>query len=122
MNNRTLINLVQPTLQALSGNHPELDYDGAETTAVKYAIVKNQNRAQEALEDYQQVLQDLFDEHDADPKAEELPDDPDFQSDLQELLDQPSDFQPYQITEDKILKEENIPMEVLGAADQFLIE
>jgi len=100
-----------------------LDYDGAETTTVRYAVVKNQRRLSNALEDYHEVLKEIMDEHDVEPTdrggiPEDAPED--FQEDMNDLLQQDADFDPYKVSEEDIFKEPSIPTEVLGSIEWMI--
>lgn len=124
MTNNELLNTFQPFLQTLSGNppkHVQTDYEGAQTTPVKYAIIKNQRRLQDSLEDYQEALSEIADEHDVDLREDKINDE-DFEEELQELLEQDSGFDPYTITENDLKQEPNIPLQLIAMAEQYLVE
>jgi hypothetical protein len=123
--NAELLNL-QSVLQVVADGTREdadIDYDGAQTTTVRYAVVKNQRRLQNALEDYQEVLNDLMEEHDVEPtEVGQIPQEAseDFQEDLNDLLQQDADFNPYKVSEEDIFKEPSIPTEILGSIEWMI--
>jgi hypothetical protein len=125
MTNRDLLN-VRPALQIAASGAPDdhpLDYSGAQTTAMRYALMQNQKRLQDALEGYQELLQELISDHDVELEAGGIPDDaPEaFREELQELLQQEAPYERYTVSDSEIKKEPGVPFELLSALD-FMIE
>lgn len=125
MKNQELLQKVQPSLQILSGTHPEHDFEGVQTTSMKYAVAKNQRYLSDSLEDYQEVLQDLLDEHDVQPTEEGgIPNDApeEFQEDLNDLLQEESGFEPHQVSESDLTNEPEMPMDVIMLVEDWLVK
>ena len=126
MTNRELLQQVRPTLNILAngaGPQHDLEYDGASTTAVRYAVVQNQKRLQDALEGYNDLLTELLEEHDVEPTEqggipEDAPDE--FNEALEDLLQQDAPFEPYTVTDADIKKEEGVPLELLTMMDWMI--
>lgn len=125
MTNEDLLGL-RPALQIAANGAPNdhpISYDGAETTAMRYALMQNQKRLQSALEGYQEFLQELISDHDVDLEGGRIPDDaPEaFHEKLEELLEQEAPFKPYTVSEAELKEEPSVPFELLSALD-FMVE
>ena len=124
MTNQELLNL-RPVLQITASGAPDdhpLDYPGAQTTAMRYALIQNQRRLQETLEVYQEMLQELLEEHDVELEGGQIPEDaPEaFEDALQELLEQETPYEPYTVSDTEIKKEAGVPLELLMALDWMI--
>jgi hypothetical protein len=124
MTNAELLNVRSALNIAANGAPAEagIDYVGAQTTAVRYAIIQNQKRLQDALEVYQEMLQDLIEEHDVELESRQIPEDaPDAFSDaLDELLQTETPFEAYTVSDEDIKQEPNVPIELLMALDWMI--
>jgi hypothetical protein len=124
MTNQELLS-IRPALQIAASGAPEghdVDYLGAQTTAMRYALMQNQKRLQETLEVYQEMLQELLEEHDIELDGGGIPEDApeEFEQELQELLQQEAPFQPYTISDTEIKKEPGVPLQLLVALDWMI--
>jgi len=136
MTNRDLLTRVQNSVAVLAdGAAPgsALDFDGAETTQVRYAVMENRDRLQDCLEKYrdllkedaeelgvepeslQPVVQELVYRPEADPAsvAEELDVPKKHAEKVQALLGTETPFEPYTVPESAVFEEEGVPLEVL---------
>jgi hypothetical protein len=125
MTNQQLLNL-RPALQIAASGAPDdhpLSYDGAQTTAMRYALLQNQRRLQDALEGYQEMLQELISDHDVDLDGGQIPEDApeEFRQELQELLQQEAPFDAYTISDEEIKAEPSVPLELLSTLG-FMVE
>jgi len=144
-----LLTNVQPGINFL-GNGTEmggLDYDGAQTTPVRYAMIQNERALQDALQGtdmvdgYTDRLRSIAEEHmDAAPEEAvpvlhsyarsvlfddvsseaDLPDE--VQDEVEALLEEDAPFEPYQISEEDLIGEPGVPMQVLGLVEGWLVE
>lgn len=149
MTYRDLLAKVQPGLNILSNgiHNDQLDYDGAETTPVRYAMIQNERALQDALQGtdmidgYVDRLAEIAEEHldmpseeavsvlhsygravlfqDVEPEAELLEEAEDA---VEGLLQEDAPFEPYQISEDDLTAEPGVPLEVLGLVEGWLVE
>jgi len=142
-----LFTQVQQGLAALSGVVSHDSWDGAETTPVRYAIVKDERRLNDALQGadmvdgYVDEIKAIVEEHmDAAPqeavgrlqewaRAElfrdvdtdvELPDD--TAEAVRKVLDTDAPFEPYTVTEEHIKAEPRVPIWVLSLVEDWMVE
>jgi len=136
MTYRDLLTRVRTSLMVLAAPSEEweeetgIDYDGAQTTTVRYAVKKNRDRLQDEIEHYQELLRE---------KAEELDLERDVlqtiaqkrlqgQLDTEEAGEEPTEavdevlatepaFEPYQVTEAALMEEPGVPIPILDLVD-----
>ena len=139
MTNRRLFQQVTPILNVLGEGGNYEHFGGAQTTPVRYAVVKNQQRLNDALEGYREVLKEIAEEADVAQediqetvnalingtattaaKKDALPTPQHTTEKIEDLLDQDTDFDPYTVAEEAVMEEPNIPIEVLAGMD-FMI-
>jgi len=136
MTYRELFQRVQQTVAVLAGGTTEeadIDFDGAQTTRVRYAVKKNRDRLQDEMEHFQEllsekaeqismeadVLQTIADkriqgrlvEEEAGEEATEAVDD---------VLGTETAFEPYHVTEEAIMQEPSVPIPILDLADWMI--
>jgi len=144
-----LLRKVQPGINLLSNGiqTDDLDYDGAQTTPVRYAMIQNERALQDALQGtdmvdgYTDQLRDIAEEHMDDPPEKVVPvlhsyarsllfadvsaeaDLPDEAQDAVEaLLEKDAPFEPYTVAEKDLMAEPGVPMQVLGLVEGWLVE
>jgi hypothetical protein len=154
MTYRDLLATVQPAINVFSNGlqNGQIDYDGAETTAVRYAMIQNERALKDALQGtdmvggYQGRLGQIAEEHVSgesldvppekavpllhsyarsllfpDVEAEaDLPED--AEEAVEELLQEDAPFEPYQISEEDLMAEPGVPIELLGMVEGWLVE
>jgi len=149
---RQLLRTIQPSLNILANGTAEeaaFDYDGAETTAINYAVVKNERDVTDALQgtdvvdgfrgELEDIAHEHFDEDDEEapsvpqlyrharaqlfPGVEsDLAGEPDVDEAIEEALGKDAPFEPYQISESDLLSEPGMPSEVISMVDPWLVE
>jgi arginine utilization protein RocB len=136
MTYRDLLTRVQNSILVLaSGTSPEadIDFDGAQTTKVRYAAKKNRDRLQDELEHYQELLKEKAEELDLEPDVLQTIAQKRLQGKLDteeaggeateavdDVLDTEPAFEPYQVTEAALMKEPGVPIPVLDLVDWMI--
>lgn len=112
------------------------EYEGAQTTPVKYAVVQNQKRLQSEMELFQESLQDITEGEEPEEvnkaldiilrtgNGEQASNNTGLAQttveSMDELLSQDTGFEPYTVTEEEIKAEPNMPLGVLASCDWML--
>jgi len=140
MTNRDLLTKVQNGIGVLANGiapHEEIDFSGATTTQVRYAVKENRDRLQDCLDTYQEMVEEAAEEHDVDvedipavvndlvsgPEAEpsEVAEGLDVPTEaveeIEDLLSTETPFEPYTVPESAIFKEQGVPLQVLELID-----
>jgi len=146
MTYRDLLAQVQPGISVLGNGTPEshpIDYDGAETTPITYAIMRNERELNSALQGsdtvdgYTDELKAVAEEHLDEAQVQRLQEwvrarlFPDVQSDLElddeaqeavrDVLGKDAPFQPYPVDEADLMDEPNVPKQVLAMVDEWMV-
>ncbi|AFH22438.1 hypothetical protein OSG_eHP25_00085 [environmental Halophage eHP-25] len=124
MTNEELLNAREIIVLMINGTEDvdiNIEFDGAQTTPVRYALNQNSKRIQDSLESYQEMLEEITDDYDVDFPIGDLEDKPDdFQKEIDELLNQESPFEPYTISADKFMEEPSVPFELIQMLDWMI--
>jgi len=138
MTYRDLFQRVQQTLAVLAnGTSPEgpIDYDGAQTTTVRYAVKKNRDRLQDEMEHFQELLGEKAEEIGMEPDVLQTIADKRVQGSLDteeageeateavdDVLSTETAFEPYHVSESAIKEEPGVPIPILDLADWMFVE
>jgi len=140
MTNRDLVTKVQNGVRVLANGvapHEEIDFLGATTTQVRYAVKENRDRMQDCLDTYEEMLQEAAEEHDVDVEdtpavvnelvyrpednpsevAKELDVPTEGVEEIKDLLSMEIPFEPYTVPESAIFEEQGVPLQVLELID-----
>jgi len=136
MTYRDLFQRVQQTVAVLAnGTAPEapIDYDGVETTTLRYAVKKNRDRLQDEMEHFQELLAEKAEDIDVEPDVLQTVADKRIQGRLDteeageelteaadEVLNTETAFEPYRVSEAAIMEEPSVPIAVLDLADWMI--
>jgi len=138
MTYRELFQRVQQTVAVLAGGTTEeadIDFTGAQTTRVRYAVKKNRDRLQTEVETFQELLAEEAEGLEANVErlseiADQVvsPDPIDMEEDPTEqemqavdgVLDTPTGFEGYHVTKEAIMQEPSVPIPILDLADWMI--
>jgi len=135
---RDLFQRVQQTVAVLAnGTAPEakIDYDGVQTTTVRYAVKKNRDRLQDEMEHFQELLAEKADEVGMEADVLQTIADKRVQGSLDteeageeatqavdDVLGTETAFEPYHVSEAAIMEEPGVPIPILDLADWMIVE
>lgn len=136
MTYRDLFQRVQQTVAVLANGtaeEAEIDYDGAQTTTVRYAVKKNRDRLQDEMEHFQELLEEKADALDLSPdvlqtiankriqgRLDEEGAGEDATEAVDDVLVTDTAFEPYQVSEAAIMQEPSVPIPILDLADWMI--
>jgi len=134
--NQDLITRIQTSVAILARGasaDDSLDFDGAKTTAVRWAVKENRKELQDCLETYREMVAEKAEKYDVEKEtaleaAVKLVDENEIDvgdalaQELEEVLDQEPPFRPYYVNESEIKEEPSIPLPVLELIDWMVVE
>jgi undecaprenyl pyrophosphate synthase len=134
MTNRDLLTRIKTSLAVLANGtteESEVDFGGAQTTTVRYAVKKNRDRLQKHLKIFYELIDEDAEEAGAEPKeareaARALAEGKDvgledsLQQKIEEALSEDTPFEPYRVPEEAIMQETGVPIAVLDLIDWMI--
>ena len=143
MTYRTLLTRIRNGVAVLAGGTAEgaaIEYDGAQTTRIRYAVKKNRDRLQSEVEHFQELLKEKAEDlgEDAEVLQKVANDllqgmsiedgigeegvDKEMVAAVQDVLSTETGFEPYTVPEAAMMEEPGVPIAVLDLTDWMVRE
>ena len=134
MTNRDLLTRIETSLAVLANGTTEeatIDFGGAQTTTVRYAVKKNRDRLQRHLKTFYEVTKEDAEEAGVEPETaheaaralaegKEVGLEDSLQQKIEEALSEDTPFEPYRVPEEAIMEEAGVPIAVLDLIDWMI--